>query len=65
MGAQGLMLCMVAVMCQPLVLAHANGFDVLGADLSGVYPRSSVLQVAQRWLTSACAISGLACFLVG
>eukprot|EP00965_Chrysotila_dentata_P095984 3171599-Pleurochrysis_carterae.AAC.1 len=26
LAANGLMLCMVAMMCQPLVLAHVNGF---------------------------------------
>eukprot|EP00965_Chrysotila_dentata_P065793 2179671-Pleurochrysis_carterae.AAC.1 len=52
-------------MCQPLVLAHVNGFDVLGADLSSVYPRSSTLKVAQKWLHALSAVTGLPCFLAG
>eukprot|EP00965_Chrysotila_dentata_P106659 3523064-Pleurochrysis_carterae.AAC.1 len=43
LAANGLMLCLVAMMCQPLVLAHADGFTVVGANLSHATRRASTL----------------------
>eukprot|EP00965_Chrysotila_dentata_P031066 1035123-Pleurochrysis_carterae.AAC.1 len=53
-------------MCQPLVLAHVNGFTVVGANLSYAGARrSSTLAVAQKWLAGLSCIAGLQAFLVG
>eukprot|EP00965_Chrysotila_dentata_P084878 2801546-Pleurochrysis_carterae.AAC.1 len=53
------------MMCQPLVLAHADGFTVVGANLSHATRRASTLAVAQKWLAGLSCVTGLQAFLVG
>eukprot|EP00965_Chrysotila_dentata_P184725 6098000-Pleurochrysis_carterae.AAC.1 len=54
------------MMCQPLVLAHADGFTVMvGANLSHATRRASTLAVAKKWLAGLSCVAGLQAFLVG
>eukprot|EP00965_Chrysotila_dentata_P030715 1022945-Pleurochrysis_carterae.AAC.2 len=64
--SSGVLLCVVAIRTQPLVLAHADGFIVIGANLSAPHPRACALRVAQHWLHALLSTSSaLATFLVG
>eukprot|EP00965_Chrysotila_dentata_P212328 6186966-Pleurochrysis_carterae.AAC.4 len=61
----GVMLCVVAVLAQPLVYAHANGYSIIGANLGVSHSRSSSLKVAHHWLASLGVVASVVPFLVG
>eukprot|EP00965_Chrysotila_dentata_P096679 3194955-Pleurochrysis_carterae.AAC.1 len=59
------MLCLVAVLAQPLVYAHANGYSIIGANLGVSHSRASSLKVAHHWLASLGVAASVVPFLVG
>ena len=55
----------VATLLQPLVYAHANGFNVQGVLLPDLAPRASYVQAVQGLVSAAVGAAKVAAFMVG
>ena len=66
LSANGVALLFVATLLQPLVFAHVNGFQVLGAELPTSAARSTPMRLLERWAELAFSAKGLATtFMIG
>ena len=53
------------ILIQPVVLAHANGFSVIGFEFAEDTPRSTTASAIQRLCSKACQGASLLAFMVG
>jgi hypothetical protein len=66
LSASGVALFFVATLVQPLVFAHVNGFEVLGAELPIAVARSTPMRLLEHWAEMAFSLSAAACtFMIG
>ena len=66
LSASGVALFFVATLVQPLVFAHVNGFEVLGAELPIAVARSTPMRLLEHWAEMAFSWSAAACtFMIG
>ena len=66
LSASGVALFFVATLLQPLVFAHVNGFEVLGAELPLTVARSTPMRLLEHWAEMAFSLSAAACtFMIG
>ena len=64
--ASGVVLLFVATLLQPLVFAHVNGLQVLGAELPLSSARSTPMRLLERWAELAFSASAMATtFMIG
>ena len=66
LSANGVALLFVATLLQPLVFAHVNGLQVLGAELPIQAARSMPMRLLERWAEMAFSANALATtFMIG
>ena len=66
LSASGVVLFFVATLVQPLVFAHVNGFEVLGAELPIAVARSTPMRLLEHWAEMAFSLPAAACtFMIG
>jgi hypothetical protein len=65
LSTQGLVLCFVAMLAQPLVYAHLDGLTVIGVELHAQHPLGMCAAVVRRWAATATAALTTTAFLVG
>jgi len=66
LSAAGVILLFVANFLRPLVFAHVNGLQVLGAELPLPAARATPMRLLERWAELAFSASGLATtFMIG
>ena len=66
LSANGVALFFIATLMQPLVFAHVNGLDVLGAELPVGVARATPMRLLERWAELAFSLSAAACtFMIG
>ena len=64
--ARGVVLIFIATLMQPLVFAHVNGFQVLGAELPLSAARSVPMRLLERWAELAFSAPAVATtFMIG
>jgi hypothetical protein len=64
--SSGVVLFFVAYLAQPLVFAHVNGFQVLGAELPLSATRATPMRLLERWAELAFSVSAAAStFMIG
>ena len=64
--ASGVALFFVTYLLQPLVFAHVNGFQVLGAELSATSGRATPMRLLERWAELAFSADAAATtFMIG
>ena len=66
LSAAGVVLLFVANFARPLVYAHVNGFEVLGAELPVPTARATPMRLLEKWAELAFSASALATtFMIG
>ena len=66
LSANGVALLFVATLLQPLVFAHVNGLQVLGAELPVQAARSTPMRLLEQWAEMAFSANALATtFMIG
>ena len=64
--ASGVALFFVTYLLQPLVFAHVNGFQVLGAELPATSGRATPMRLLERWAELAFSADATATtFMIG
>ena len=63
--SQGIVLCLVALACQPLIFAATNGYYVIGAELDAAHQRASAVRLAGQWAAASVGALSAPAFLVG
>jgi hypothetical protein len=54
--SQGVVLLFITALIEPLIFAHVNGYQVLGAELPLSSARSIPMRLLERWAAAGCSL---------